>query len=52
MSQLAAGGKHAAIGADALDEFAAIMRQHLGLHGLHDVGAAEVYLLRRSGRMC
>ena len=38
----AVGGQHAAVGADAFDQFAAVMRQHLGLHGLHDVGAAEV----------
>ena len=46
-----AGGKHAAVGADALDQFAAIMRQHLGLHGLHDVGPAEIDFFRRSGRL-
>ena len=46
-----AGGKHVAVGADALDQFAAVMRQHLGLHGLHDVGAAEVDFLRSCGRL-
>jgi tetratricopeptide (TPR) repeat protein len=38
----AVGGKHAAVGADAFDQFAAVMRQHLGLHRLHDVRPAEV----------
>ena len=37
-----AGGKHAAAGADAFDQFAAIVREHLRLHRLHDVGAPEV----------
>ena len=40
-----AGGQHAAIGAHALDQFAAIMRQHLGLDRLHDVGPAQVDFL-------
>ena len=43
-------GKHAAVGADALDQFAAIMREHLGLHGFQDVGPAEVDLFLRYGR--
>ena len=47
-----AGGKHATAGADALDDFAAVMRQHLGLHRLHDVGAAEVDFFLRCGRSC
>ena len=45
-----AGGKHAAAGADALDQFAAVMREHLGLHRLHDVGPAEVDFFLRCGR--
>jgi len=37
-------------GPDALDEFAAIMGQHLGLHRFEDVRAAQVDLLLRGGR--
>ena len=40
-----AGGEHVAVGANALDDFAAIMRKHLRLHGLHDVGPAKVDFL-------
>ena len=46
----AVGGKHAAAGADAFDEFAAIMREHLGLHGLENVGPAEIDFFLRCGR--
>mgnify|MGYP000908805796 CR=1 FL=1 len=35
-----------AAGADALDQFAAVMREHLGLHGFHHVGPAEIDLWR------
>ena len=45
-----AGRKHMAAGANALDQVAAIMREHLGLHGRHDIGAAEVDFLRRGRR--
>ena len=44
------GLEHAAVGADALDEFAAVMRKHLCLHGFHDIGPAQVNLLRRGRR--
>ena len=45
----AGGGELVAACADALDQRAPIVRLHLGLHRRHDVGAAEVDLLRRSG---
>src|SRR5208282_5045423 len=44
-----AGGKHAAARADALDQFAAIMSEHLRLHRFHDVGPAKVDFLRGGG---
>jgi hypothetical protein len=40
----AVGGKHAAVGADVLDDFAPIMGQHLRRNRFHDVWAAEVDL--------
>ena len=46
-----AGGEHVAVGADAFDELAAIMREDLRLHGFHDIGPAEVDFLG-SGRWC
>ena len=45
-----AGREHMAAGANALDQVAAIMRQHLGLDRRHDIRAAEIDLLRRRGR--
>jgi len=44
-------GKHATVGADAFDEFAAIMREYLGLHGLEDVGPAEIDFFLGCGRL-
>ena len=41
-----------AVGADPLHQVAAVMREHLRLHGLHDVRPAEVDFLRRRGRFC
>jgi hypothetical protein len=42
----ATGRNHAAASANAIDEFAAIMRQHLGLNGLHDIGPSQIDFLR------
>ena len=44
-----AGGKHAAAGTDAFDQFAAIVGEDLRLHRLHDVGTAKVDFLRGCG---
>ena len=46
----AVGGEHAAVGADAFDEFAAVVGEHLGLHGLENIGPAEVDFFLRGGR--
>src|SRR5476649_1050513 len=40
-----AGGQHAATGADAFNQFAAVMGEHLGLHRFHDVRPAKVDFL-------
>ena len=39
-----AGGKDMPGRANALDQFAAIMRKHLGLHRFHDVWPAQIDL--------
>ena len=43
--QQAVGGKDVALFANAVDQVAPVMREHLGLHGLHHIGPAQVYLL-------
>ena len=47
----AVGGEDAAVSADAVHQFAAIMGDDLRLHGLHRVGPAQIHLLRRAGRL-
>ena len=42
--------KHMPAGPNALDQVAAIMRQHLGLNRRHDIGTAEVDFLGRGRR--
>jgi len=41
-----ARGKNMATGANSLDQVAAIMREHLRLHCSHNIGAAQIDLLR------
>ena len=42
------GRQDVALVQDAIDQIAAIMGHHLGLHRLHHIRSAEVNLLRRS----
>ena len=46
-----ARGKHVAAGANALDQLAAIVREHLGLDSFHDVRSAQVDFLGRGRRL-
>jgi len=45
--QQAVGREDMALGADAVDQVAAVMREDLGLDGFHDIGPAQIYFLRR-----
>ena len=44
-----AGRKNVSVGADPFDQVAAVMREDLGLHSSHNIGPAQIDLLR-SGR--
>ena len=49
--QAPGSGEHAAVDANPGDQFAPIMRDDLGLYGLHDIRSSEIDFLWRRGRV-